>query len=336
MTTMSLEDQWIELFQKNEDVYIFGAGSVGKILIKMVRKYGFDEKLRGILVSDTAGNPEEIDGIPVLELASEDQKEALVLIGTSMKFQAEVEESLNQLGWTNRENGFRFVHLLDRLSEIDDERRKRIDALKAEPVCAENLVAILKNLLGSDQQFGSGGFYQSLPKLGIEGTRPSDVRIREYGILDYVRGKSVLDIGSNSGFFDLTLAEYAASITGVEYSRSLVEIAEETADYLKLENVRFVQADFTRYEDAKQYDVILFLAVHGWIPFTPEEGTEKIINLMSPSGVLLFESQNWDMGDPLYSKYCKAFLEGGLKVVSEGFITDDGETRRKWTILQKQ
>lgn len=60
-------------------------------------------------------------------------------------------------------------------------------------------------------------------------------------------------------------------ILGIEYNEKLVEIAQDTAKLLKVENVEFVNADYNEWQknNSKKFDVILAFAVHIWLNIEP-------------------------------------------------------------------
>lgn len=188
-------------------------------------------------------------------------------------------------------------------------------------------------MLGKRPSFGRGNFYQSLPRLGITGQRPTDIRIKEYGLENLVAGKSVLDIGCNCGFLDLVISDFASSVDGVEYDSSLVQIAECTKEFLGKKNVNFEQGDFNTYTSKRKYDVIFSFAVHYWIGMPEKQYAEKLKSMLNENGVIVFESQDIEK-DPGFDSYIEAFLSQGLSVVNEGTIRDDGIITRRWVVLR--
>lgn len=117
-----------------------------------------------------------------------------------------------------------------------------LDALKAE----------ITNLLGKNQDFGRGNFYQSLPILNIVGQRDTAERIKLYGLNEIISSeKDVLDIGCNIGFFDLAIAPQVKSIDGIEYNSALVEIGKCVKKYLNYDNVEFLCMDFKNFSTKK-------------------------------------------------------------------------------------
>ena len=109
-------------------------------------------------------------------------------------------------------------------------------------------------LLSQKQQFGRGDFYQSFNQLNIRGQRPTNYRIEKYNLSKYIdKNKTILDIGNNVGFFDLTIANKVKSITGIEYNESLSFIANLTKKFLDVKNVNFINGDFNKITLQKKF-----------------------------------------------------------------------------------
>ena len=120
-------------------------------------------------------------------------------------------------------------------------------------------------------RFGRGQFYQSLPGV-VEGQRPTGERIITYKLLDFLKkNHSVLDLGSNCGFFSLSIAEYVDKVVGVEISPELIAIANTARDGLNAKNCEFKVTSFNDFKTEDKYDFIFSLAIHGWAKTSFEE-----------------------------------------------------------------
>lgn len=187
------------------------------------------------------------------------------------------------------------------------------------------------------QQFGREQFYQSFEPLGIEGKRLSEKRICSYGLKEFFGSeKTVLDIGCNTGFIDLTMAADVYQIHGIEYEANLVQIARETANYMKYRNCEFTVADFNYYKDEKQYDLVFSFAVHEWINMPVRIYSKKIYNLLKEKGVLLIESHNIkpEGYEESFDEYINTFCKKRFQIVRSGYSPDVVE-RRKFYFLRK-
>lgn len=126
--------------------------------------------------------------------------------------------------------------------------------------------------------------YQSFDDVaGGSSSQEKLTRLR-LNLLGSLRGKSVLDLGCNEGFFcGVMLAKGASRVLGVERSGPIVARARE----------RFPSAEFKvgSWWDAipdEQFDVILFLSA---IHYEPDQKRllEKLLRHLKPDGVLVLE-----------------------------------------------
>tara|TARA_Y100001936_G_C16087515_1_gene682979 strand:+ start:3417 stop:4082 length:666 start_codon:yes stop_codon:yes gene_type:complete len=144
-----------------------------------------------------------------------------------------------------------------------------------------------------------GGFYQGLDEIKITGSRSSEKRFEEYEILEYLsKDKTVLDIGSNCGFFSIYVSKFVDRIFGVEINPYLVAISNDVKDYLNIKNTNFVNSSFEEFQSNEKFDMIFSFAndstIDGNTKFNFSEYMEKIKNLLKEDGLLIFESQAID------------------------------------------
>ena len=194
-----------------------------------------------------------------------------------------------------------------------------------------------KEYIKKDHAFGGHTFYQSLPLLGIIGDRKTDIRIREYGLERYLRKDTdVLDIGSNSGFFDLEISEKVNSVTGVEYIKSLSDVGKTVAEHMNIDNVKFICDDYNKWQDdnKKRYDLIFSFAVHIWIDVSPERYALQLYDMLKDKGHIILESQTME-SDSLFEEYAENMEKAGLSMIHTGVLKDDGVTNRKFYIFEK-
>ena len=144
-----------------------------------------------------------------------------------------------------------------------------------------------------------GGFYQGLDEIKITGSRSSEKRFEEYEILEYLsKDKSVLDIGSNCGFFSIYVSKFVDKIFGVEINPYLIAISNDVKNYLNIKNANFVNLSFEEFKFDKKFDMIFSFAndstIDGNTKFNFSEYIGKIKNLLKEDGLLIFESQAID------------------------------------------
>ena len=197
---------------------------------------------------------------------------------------------------------------------------------------------IYKILNSEKQQFGRGSFYQSFDELNIKGQRPTNYRIERYNLKKYLdKNKTILDIGNNVGFFDLTIASMVKSIIGIEYNKSLSVIANMTKEFLCINNVNFISGDFNKTNFNEKFDIIFSFAVNYWLGHNAEYHSKTIYNLLNSGGIVIIESQdiNSEVDRDFDSKYIVDFYKNRFKILEYGRIKDDNIIERSFFICQK-
>lgn len=143
------------------------------------------------------------------------------------------------------------------------------------------------------------GFYQGLDEIRIKGSRSSEKRFEEYEISEYLsKNKTVLDIGSNCGFFSMYVSKFVKRIFGVEINPYLTAISNDVKDYLDIENADFINSSFEEFNINEKFDMIFSFANDSTIDdntkFNFSEYIQKIKDLLKEDGLLIFESQAID------------------------------------------
>lgn len=81
-----------------ENIYIYGAGNATKDFCRYLEKQSLREKVVSVIVTSKEGNPEEIDGIPVISINEYQYKEGnLVLITVTSIYREEIMQKLEEL-----------------------------------------------------------------------------------------------------------------------------------------------------------------------------------------------------------------------------------------------
>lgn len=142
--------------------------------------------------------------------------------------------------------------------------------------------------------YGEGYFYQSLPGLGISGLRDTAARVQAMRLRERLAGRRVLEIGCNSGFIALSIADVAAEVVGFDINPHLIGIAREAALSLKHQNLRFEVSTFEDFNESTTFDAVLSFANHSTYDGNTRQGIEEYFtrcrDLLAPGGLLLFES----------------------------------------------
>ena len=181
-----------------------------------------------------------------------------------------------------------------------------------------NLLLYASATQWTEHDYGEGYCYQSMDRIGVSGLRNTRARIEAMGLMDFSKNKSVIDIGCNTGFLALHLAESARKVIGCDINPRLVDIGKATASYLELSNVELVASAFEDFSPDIQADVILSLANHstydGNTKHTLDEYFAKCHRLVKPDGLMLFESH--------HPKYEADRLEGVCSVLQQMFTME--------------
>ncbi len=114
----------------------------------------------------------------------------------------------------------------------------------------------------SGYDYGHGYFYQASEMLGISGRRSTECRIESMSLKDRLSGKRVLDIGSNTGFIALHLAQHASEIIGIDPNPFYIDIADNYRTHLNINNVSFIANKFENFAPSQKFDAILSLSNH--------------------------------------------------------------------------
>ncbi len=150
--------------------------------------------------------------------------------------------------------------------------------------------------------YGSGYFYQSCEQIGLRGLRATGLRVQHMDLLERVKGKTVLEIGCNSGFLSLAMAPVAKHVVGFDINPVLIEVAHKVADFLGITNADLSVVSFEDYQAAQassgdegaKFDVVLSFANHSTYDGNTEQSVDdffrKCASLTKPGGTLIFES----------------------------------------------
>jgi len=144
------------------------------------------------------------------------------------------------------------------------------------------------------------GFYQGFDAIKIQGCRSTEKRFEQYKIEKYLsKTKNALDIGCNCGFFSIFISKFLKNIDGIDINPYLIKIGEDVKEFLKIDNIKLHSTSFENFLTNKKYDIIFSLAndetIDGNTKFTFIEYMQKIMDSLTPSGMLVFESQAEDV-----------------------------------------
>ena len=345
-----LLEEWKALFVKEKNYYIYGAANIAKQMLMLAKDTEVADKIKGFAVTSEENNPNALEGIPVIDIHKIQDKDAVILVPHVGVFKEEIFSLLKSLDFSNVFPIRKFYYLVAKEApcEIVDihmkrakEQERRINAAKTceekekDELLREQIREIRQN---KQPDFGQLQFYQSFERIGVVGTRPSLYRIGKYELEDFLNNsQSVLDIGCNTGFLDMTISPFVKTVTGIEYDKALVDIANHVKEYLCTDNCTFINKDFHVWyqENQERYDVIFSFAIHHWLNIEPEEYAKEINMTLKKKGYLCFESHDLSVPDKEFDKCLETWINMGYSIKKQGEIKDDGITLRKYVILCK-
>jgi len=181
--------------------------------------------------------------------------------------------------------------------------------------------------------YGQGYFYQSCNPICITGLRDTEARLHALKLRRIVEGRSVLDIGCNSGFLANELAKVAKFITCLDFNPFLIACTNKVAEYLGNNNLKTLNTPFEDFDDG-QYDVVLSLANHSTYDGNTRQSIEQYFQrcqrLLKPGGTLVFESHPPEYEGNGLERVCK-LIEDSFdiqyrSVLEYGTFLDRGRT----------
>jgi|ETNmetMinimDraft_2_1059921.scaffolds.fasta_scaffold30039_2 SAM-dependent methyltransferase len=190
------------------------------------------------------------------------------------------------------------------------------------------------------KQIGSierGNFYQGLKSICIKGQRPTEKRFEIYGLRRFLKKNfSVLDIGSNCGFFSLYVSKFVGHVDGIEMDPYMVEIGNKVKNYLQIKNCTFYRSIFEKFKAGEKYDFIMSFAVHRRVNYPLEKYISILHKMLNKDGLLIIESQDIKVVDKYFSDEMKQIIKGKYSLLKEGTLNDDGINDRIFMILKKR
>lgn len=318
----------------SQDIYVYGAAKTAERIYNFLSERG--GRVKGFLVTEGKDNPLQLLGLPVEDIHIFKNKEACILVPHMGTYKEEIARLLESLGFMN-------VHLTAQLMArtMLEENKDHAPSLNVCEDKNDRHSGIRKQVLDILHEglpdFGGVMPYQSLEMIGLKGGRPTEKRMEEYGLKEILRPEDdVLDIGCNSGFFDILVAQFVHSVTGVEYDKSLVRVGELVRDYLEVPNCAFYNGDFKDWykQTNMKFDVIFSFAIHHWLNLSPEEYVTILDGLLREEGYICFESHIYGMDEE--ANVCRQKLrEMGYQIMCDKRISDGASEEREYILFKK-
>lgn len=151
--------------------------------------------------------------------------------------------------------------------------------------------------------------YQALHSLGIFGSRSTETRFVDYGLADIIHtGDRILDIGCNCGFMLIHTAYRTGCVgDGIDINPHMINIGKLVSEFLGLQRKINLYAErFQDFQPTGSYNVIFSFASH-WtddLQLRPDfdQHIKRIHSLLTPDGVLVFESHTADIDNPKFDR----------------------------------
>jgi SAM-dependent methyltransferase len=116
-------------------------------------------------------------------------------------------------------------------------------------------------------------------------------------------GKSICDFGCGPGLYTTSFAEAGAEVVGIDFSRSSISYARETAEENKL-NIEYLLQSYLDFSPKKKFDLVTMIN-YDFCPLSPEQ-RKKLLQIirecLKDGGAFLF--------DVFSSGYCHSAEEG--------------------------
>jgi cyclopropane fatty-acyl-phospholipid synthase-like methyltransferase len=188
---------------------------------------------------------------------------------------------------------------------------------------------LMKLLELKGKSFGTGKFYQSLEKLGIQGVRPTESRFQMYQLEKILsKNMSVLDIGCNCGFFCIHMSYYVNLAHGIEPNKALVQVGRVTTDYLNISNCEFFPVGWNEFKPDRKYQLILSLAAHKWVKDPLRNYISRVKNMLDDGGYFFIESHHLGKYDKDWKKKISIIESFGFKELWNGDSSEPGRPRK--------
>lgn len=91
--------EWCRELERFPKVYVYGAGEIGKKVIRKLHKKGIS--VAAALVSTQEGENQEAEGVPVEQFSSRISREACIILGVSGRYKREIRDKLFEENYFN-------------------------------------------------------------------------------------------------------------------------------------------------------------------------------------------------------------------------------------------
>ena len=149
-------------------------------------------------------------------------------------------------------------------------------------------------------------------------------------VLTEAGAKTVLDIACGTGFHTVTLSMAGFEVTGAAGSANMVLKSKQNAERIGLDNVRFVEAEWTNLTKAfptEKFDAIVCLGnafTHLFDETDRITALKEIYSVLNEGGVAIIDQRNYDrILDKGFSSKHRYYYTGENVEVTPEYITDE-------------
>ena len=149
-------------------------------------------------------------------------------------------------------------------------------------------------------------------------------------VLTEAGAKTVLDIACGTGFHTVTLSMAGFEVTGADGSANMVLKSKQNAERIGLDNVRFVEAEWTNLTKAfptEKFDAIVCLGnafTHLFDETDRITALKEIYSVLNEGGVAIIDQRNYDrILDKGFSSKHRYYYTGENVEVTPEYITDE-------------
>ena len=203
----------------------------------------------------------------------------------------------------------------------------------------KKILDIKNKNLSNTHDYGNGYFYQSFEKIKLSGLRKTDLRVNTLKLNSLIKGKNILDIGTNTGFLLMQTNLSFLSCVAIDWDLSSILVAKECQKQLEIKNIEFIQKNFLEFSSKKKFDVALSLANHttydGGIK-NYIEYFEHIKKFLNKNALMIFESHHPEIEKEDDLNQILNFLKKSFKIINSGTyeFNNYADDKRKFFILK--
>jgi len=160
-----------------------------------------------------------------------------------------------------------------------------------------------------------------------------DVEIFARKLLPVVKGKRVLELGCGNGLLSLRLASSASTVTGVEFSPEVAEMAKSNLAQSEYANrITIVEEDILKLDLHQRFDVICGTAIiHEISQADYQQLIEVLQRHLAPGGLIVFMENNFF--NPFY-RFVRKHLVGRFGLRKVGSADETPFDPARWAMLK--